>query len=165
MMARIMIAQDLVAAIDYTLTNDAGKVLDSSDGGQPLYYLHGRGQIVPGLERALLGRKTGDSFQVRLTPDEGYGVRDPERVMKVPKSALPDDLEIEVGAVLSGETKNGEVIPLWIVQVDATEVTLDGNHPLAGEALNFAVTVREVRKATAEELAHGHVHGPGGHHH
>ncbi|MCA9554111.1 MAG: peptidylprolyl isomerase [Myxococcales bacterium] len=158
------IAADTVVSIDYVLTNDAGEVLDRS-GDEPLAYLHGRENIVPGLEAALDGLSVGDATQAKLTPDQGYGERDDKKIRQISRTELPPGMEIEVGEALQGQDEDGNIFPLWVVKTDAESITLDGNHPLAGQNLNFDVTVREIRAATEEELHHGHVHGPGGHHH
>ena len=149
-----------VVAIDYTLTDDSGEVIDSSDG-EPLEYLHGSGQIVPGLERELEGRQAGESVKVKVAPADGYGDHDPNRIVEIERAELPEDLEPELGMELCTEGPEGEPIVMWITEVTDTNVTLDGNHPLAGQTLNFAIEVRSVRKATEDETSHGHVHGPG----
>ena len=158
------IKADAVVSIDYTLKNDAGEVIDSSEGGEPLEYLHGHGNIVPGLEDALVGKVTGDEVTVSIPPERGYGQHDPERVFDVDRSRLPDDLEPEVGTMLAMQTPEGHNVPLTITKVSAQTVTLDANHQLAGETLHFEGAVRSVREATAQELSHGHVHGPGDSH-
>jgi len=158
------IAADTVASIEYTLRDDAGEVLDKS-GAEPLAYLHGHDNIVPGLESALEGKEAGASLTAEVAPDEGYGPRHEGRVMKVPREQLPSQLDPKVGMVLQAQADNGQVVPVWITEVADEAITVDGNHPLAGKALHFEVTVKEVRAATEEELEHGHVHGPGGHHH
>jgi FKBP-type peptidyl-prolyl cis-trans isomerase SlyD len=158
------IKQDAVVAIEYTLRNDAGDVIDSSDGEAPLYYLHGHENIVPGLEAALDGKLVGDVIDVVIEPAEGYGDRDPERVLELPRGQLPEDLEPEEGMMLAMETPAGDHVPLTVTKVEADTVTVDANHTLAGETLHFHVEVVEIRAATSEELAHGHVHGPHAHH-
>ena len=158
------IAKNTVVSMDYTLTDDKGEVIDSSKEGGPLNYIQGHGQIVPGLERAMEGKAIGAEFSVSIEPKDGYGERHAERTITVPRSDLPPDLDPEVGMQLAGEGKNGDPVPLWVTEVGAKEITLDGNHPLAGKTLNFAITVRDIREVTEEELSHGHVHGPGGHH-
>lgn len=158
------IAANRVVAFDYTLTNDAGDVLDTSEGGEPLVYLHGAGQIIPGLEKALEGRSPGERFTAVVPPSEGYGERRAERAVRVEREALPDDAEPEVGMELEAIGPNGEMLRLWVVGVEEDSVLLSTDHPLAGQTLHFDVTVREVRSATAEELAHGHAHGPGDRH-
>ena len=146
----------------YSLRDDAGTVLDSSDGRAPLTYLHGGGAIVPGLEKALEGKQPGDEVKVTVTPEEGYGVPRDGNVRNVPRRRLPEG-KIEPGMRLRLQTTDGPMIAL-VTAVKGDYVTLDTNHPLAGKTLHFEVKVTEVRDATAEELAHGHVHGPGGHH-
>ncbi len=159
------IAHNAVVSLDYTLTDDDGKVIDQSDESEPLEYLHGHGQIVPGLERALEGQDDGQSLEVSVAPADGYGVRDEKKKMTIPRADLPSDLVPEVGMHLSGEGQDGNLVPLWIVDVQADHVALDGNHPLAGQTLHFQIHVRAVRQATSEELSHGHAHGAHGHHH
>lgn len=159
------IAADHVALIDYTLTLDDGSVVDSSDGGEPLAYLHGHHNIVPGLERQLAGRKAGDAVDAVVPPAEGYGEFDPDGEQDVPRSAFPKNARIEEGMMFHSEDEDGNVQPLWVQAVSKDAVRVTSNHPLAGKTLHFKVQIREVRKATDEELEHGHVHGPGGHHH
>lgn len=160
----MQIADRTVASFHYTLTNDAGEVLDSSRGRDPLSYLHGAGNIVPGLEKAMVGRGVGEAFDVRVVPEEGYGVHHPQLVQDVPRSAFAGVDTIEPGMQFTARSPQG-VQHVTVTKVTLDTVTVDGNHPLAGEHLNFAIEVTEVRAATEEELAHGHVHGPGGHHH
>ncbi len=159
----MQIAQDTVVSLDYTLTNDDGEVLDASRDAEPLAYIHGQGQIVPGLEKALAGRTTGDAFTVRLEPGDAYGERDADLVQTAERAQFGGD-EPEVGAQVRAEGPDGFQI-LTIVGVDGDVVTLDGNHPLAGIPLTFAVKVVGVRAATKQELTHGHAHGSGGHDH
>ncbi len=159
------IASDKVVGIYYTLKNGEGELLDERQEGDPLSFLHGRGQIVPGLEKKLDGCSVGDLVEVAVSPDEGYGDRDAAKVMVVGHDEVPDASSLEVGGALLAETPDGARMPLWVKAIDDKTITLDANHPLAGETLHFAVTVKDVRDATEEELAHGHVHGPGGHHH
>ncbi len=156
--------QDHVVTIEYTLKDSKGEVLDSSVGSEPLAYLHGFQNIVPGLEKALEGKKKGDELEVKLTPDEAYGQRRDELMSTVNKAELDQIPNLEEGMQLQAQTPQGVQI-FTIAEIKGDEVTLDGNHPLAGEELNFKVKVMDVRKATQEELEHGHVHGPGGHHH
>ena len=154
-----------VVSIHYTLKDDDGRVLDSSAGGEPIDYLHGAGNIVPGLESELAGKGIGTRCQVRVAPGEGYGEHDPEMIHRFPKSAFPDGIEFEPGMQFGAETEDGEVRPVWVREVGDEEVTVDFNHPLAGETLHFDVTIAAVREATTEEIDHGHPHGPGGHEH
>jgi FKBP-type peptidyl-prolyl cis-trans isomerase SlyD len=159
------IAQDKVVLIHYTLTNEKGEVLDSSSGGEPLAYLHGQGNIIPGLEKALEGKQAGDKLDVKVAPAEGYGERDDKLVQQVPRRAFSGAQDVKPGMQFHAQTSGGHARVVTVTRVAGDMVTVDGNHPLAGEHLNFAVEVTEVREATAEELSHGHVHGPGGHHH
>jgi FKBP-type peptidyl-prolyl cis-trans isomerase SlyD len=158
------IAQDQVVSIHYTLKNDTGEVLDSSSEGEPLSYLHGHGNLIPGLERELAGKNTGDRLQVKIPPAEGYGEYDKELVQRVPRRALKGIPNLKVGMRLHAQTEQG-TREVTVTQLQGDMVTLDGNHPLAGQSLNFEVQVADIRPATAEELEHGHVHAPGGHHH
>ena len=158
------IGENSVVSLEYTLRSDGGEIIDSSVGDDPLAYLHGQGQIVPGLERELGGKKKGDELKVAVSAKDGYGERDARKIMKVPRKDLPKALKPEVGMQLSAESPSGDVIPVWVTEVGPDSVTLDGNHPLAGQNLNFEIKIVDVRAATAEELQHGHVHGPGGHH-
>lgn len=158
------IAQNSVVAMHYKLTDDEGKTIDSSEGREPLNYLHGHGNIVPGLEKELGGKKAGDKLEVKVSPEEGYGTRKEEMVQQIPKTAFKADGELEIGMRFQAQTPQGAQI-FEITKVEGDTVTVDGNHPLAGQNLNFAIEVTEVREATQEEIEHGHVHGPDGHHH
>lgn len=157
-------AENSVVSMHYTLTNNKGEVLDSSAGGDPLTYLHGSGNIIPGLEKALTGKQAGDKLKVTVEPTEGYGVHDPALVQQVPKRAFQGVPNIEPGMSFHAQSSQGPM-RVTVTAVQGDMVTVDGNHPLAGETLNFEVEITEVRKATLEEISHGHVHGPGGHHH
>jgi FKBP-type peptidyl-prolyl cis-trans isomerase SlyD len=159
----MQIAAQKAVTIGYTLKDDAGKVLDSSDGGEPLTYLHGAGDIVPGLEKALDGKQVGDAISVTLSPEEAYGQRDERQVRNVPLRKLPKG-KVEVGMQYEVTTEAGPMLAL-VTAVRGDYATIDANHPLAGMRLHFDVKVVEVRDATAEELEHGHVHGAGDHHH
>jgi FKBP-type peptidyl-prolyl cis-trans isomerase SlyD len=158
------IARHSVVTIDYTLTSPEGEVLDSSKGGDPLSYLHGVGMLIPGLEKRLEGMAAGQGFDVKIAPHEGYGLRDERLVHKVTKKQLPAGLEVDIGLELSARGPEGELV-MTVVAVEGEQITLDGNHPLAGIELHFVGEVKAVRAATQEELSHGHVHGAGGHHH
>jgi len=161
----MVIANDHVVSIHYTVKLDDGTVVDTSEGKNPLLYLQGRGNIIPGLEKALEGRKQGDSFQVQIAPEDAYGVRHEQMVQTVPKTELPDEGgEVAVGVRFQVETPHGPII-LEVTEVQDENVVLDGNHPLAGKTLHFDVEVDSIREATKEELEHGHVHGEGGHAH
>ena len=158
------IGQDSVVFIAYTLTNGGGEVIDASEDDGEFPYLHGYENIVPGLEEALLGKSQGDNVKAVIKPEKGYGIRNEELVFKMPRNKMPDE-ELELGMQFSAQDKEGEQQVVTIVKLEDEEVTLDGNHPLAGETLHFDVTIKEVRAATSEELAHGHVHGAHDHHH
>ena len=153
------ITKHAVAAIHYTLKDNAGKVLDSSVGHEPLYYLHGEGNLIPGMEEGLEGQEKGNKLELKVAPEKGYGVRNNELIQKVPRSAFGTE-KVEQG--MQFQTGNGGVVT--VTNVGLNEVTIDGNHALAGVDLNFSIEVMEVRAATVDEIAHGHVHGPGGHH-
>jgi len=151
------ISHHKVVTIDYTLKNAQGEVLDSSEGQDPLVYLHGAENIVVGLERELEGKTVGDSLKTVVSPEDGYGVRNEEMVAAVPRDMFESDMDIEVGMSFQAETDQGVQV-VNIVAVNDEEVTVDGNHPLADEVLHFDVTVRAIREATSDELEHGHVH-------
>ncbi len=158
------VANDKVVVIDYTLKNDAGEIIDSSEGAGPLAYLHGKGNIIPGLEEALEGKEAGDEVQASIAPEKAYGERHENMKQAVPRELFAGIDTIEVGMQFQSETDDGPIM-VTVVEVADDMITVDGNHPLAGVNLNFDVKVREVRDATEEELAHGHVHGEGGHQH
>lgn len=159
------ISQNAVARIEYTLTNTTGEVLDSSEGGEPLAYLHGARNLIPGLEAELEGKGAGDAFEVTVPPEKAYGERHEAMVQDVPKDRMPPGMQVEAGMVLQAQAENGAVQMLHVVAVADDHVTVDGNHPLAGQTLKFDVKIVDVREATPEELEHGHVHGAGGHDH
>lgn len=159
----MIIAHDSVVTIHYTLKDDEGTVIDSSASGEPLAYLHGHGNIVPGLERELTGHDIGDKVSVRVAPGEGYGEYDKTLVQSVPRRALRGIKEVRPGMHLHAQTEEGPRT-VTVTRVAGDMVTLDGNHPLAGKHLNFDIQIEDVRPATEEELSHGHVHGPQGHH-
>jgi FKBP-type peptidyl-prolyl cis-trans isomerase SlyD len=160
----MQVAKDKVVAIDYTLTDDGGTVLDTSQGREPLVYLHGAGNIIPGLEKALEGKQAGDQMDVRVAAAEAYGERNPELSQDVPKEMFQGVDNIEEGMRFQAQTSAGVQV-VTVTKVEGDTVTVDGNHPLAGKPLNFDVKVVEVRDASGEELEHGHVHGAGGHEH
>ncbi|MCG6864475.1 MAG: peptidylprolyl isomerase [Thiogranum sp.] len=153
-----------VVTLNYTLTDKEGNVIDQSTDSS-FAYLHGASNIIPGLESALTGKAAGDSLNVSVEPSEAYGERDPEKTQSVPRNMFPEDTEIEVGMQFHAQGPGGETLVVTIAEVEGDTITVDGNHPLAGIPLNFAVEVIEVRDASEEELDHGHVHGPGGHDH
>ncbi len=153
----MQIAKDTVVAIDYTLKDDQGSVLDTSEGKQPLAYLHGNGNIIPGLEQALEGKQTGDELSVRIEPADAYGERRYELTQAVPRDLFQgvDDLQVGMQFQAGGEG-GGQIVTVTAIEGD--QVTVDANHPMAGVPLNFDVKVVEVREASAEEKEHGHVH-------
>lgn len=160
----MQIAERVVAFFHYTLTDDAGEVIDTSEGREPLGYLHGAGNIVPGLEREMGGHVAGDRFVVDVAPEDGYGRHIPDLVQVLPRQSFAGVDELEVGMQFQAHTEQGP-ISVSISAIDGDQITIDGNHPLAGKTLHFDIEVTSVRAATDEELRHGHVHGPGGHHH
>ncbi len=158
------IVKDKVVSLHYTLRNDGGDTIDSSTGGEPLAYIQGSGSILPALETALEGREAGEKFDIRLAAKDGYGEHRPGLVQVVQRKALATIGKIKVGTQFHAQAPGGARV-MTITAVEKESVTIDGNHPLAGIDLNFNVEVVGVREASAEELAHGHVHGEGGHHH
>jgi FKBP-type peptidyl-prolyl cis-trans isomerase SlyD len=158
------IQQDSVVSIHYTLKDGSGTVLDSSAGGEPLSYLHGHGNLIPGLERELTGKVVGDRLNVQIAPGDAYGEHDGNLVQQVPRSALSGISNLRPGMRLSAQTDGGPR-SVTVTQIADDTVTLDANHPLAGVTLHFEVEIAAVRDASSEELSHGHVHRPGGHHH
>ena len=159
------IKNNSAVSFHYTLTDDSGQQLDSSDGRQPLSYLHGAGNIIPGLENALEGKSTGDKMIVAVTAAEGYGEVQPALIQEVPRGSFEGVENIEVGMQFEAQTGNGDSVPVTVTAVTDESITVDGNHPLAGKNLNFDVSIEEVRDASQEELDHVHVHGPTGHNH
>jgi FKBP-type peptidyl-prolyl cis-trans isomerase SlyD len=160
----MQIKKDKVVSIHYTLTDDSGKVLDSSAGRGPLHYIQGHGNLIPGLEEALEGKVKTDKFTASIPPEKGYGVKLDEMIHQISRSHFEEPDSIEVGMQFQAEMDHG-MQHLTVTAVDGDKVTLDGNHPLAGQTLHFDVDIIDVREANKEELAHGHVHGPEGHHH
>jgi FKBP-type peptidyl-prolyl cis-trans isomerase SlyD len=156
----MQISKHKVASIHYTLTDNDGKVLDSSAGREPLVYIQGIGNLIPGMEEGLEGKSKGDKFNIKVSPEKGYGVKDEALQQSVPRSAFGDQ-DVRVG--MQFQTNQGGIVT--VTKVGLSEVTVDANHPLAGVELNFDVEVMDIRLATQEELDHGHAHGPGGHHH
>ena len=159
----MQVAQNAVVLIHYTLTDDKGEKLDSSDG-TPLAYLHGNGNLIPGLERELEGKSAGDKLSVKIAAADAYGEYDKALVQRIPRRALKGVGNIHVGMQLHTQSAHG-VRAVTVTQIVGDMVTIDANHPLAGQNLNFDVESAEVRTATQEELAHCHVHGPCGHDH
>ena len=160
----MQIADNKIVLIHYTLSNLDDEVMDSSAGGEPLAYLHGKGSIVPGLEKELLGKKAGDKVKVEVSPEEGYGELNEELIQEVERAAFEGVEAIEVGMRFMAQTAWGQQ-PVVVTAVTEETVIVDGNHPLADQSLKFDVEVVEVRDASEEELEHGHAHGEGGHHH
>jgi FKBP-type peptidyl-prolyl cis-trans isomerase SlyD len=154
------ITENSVVSILYKLSNDAGTILDQSTEDNPLIYLHGQGNIVIGLENALTGKAIGDTLDVTVTPDEGYGNREDYMVETVNRSMFEGLDEISIGKQFHAEGNTGPVV-VTVTKIEGDEITIDGNHPLAGENLNFAIEVIAIREATEDELTHGHIHGPG----
>lgn len=159
----MQIANDKAVSFHYTLTNPAGEILDSSVDGDALVYLHGQGNIIAGLEAALDGKATGDKFTITIPPKEAYGETMDDMVQIVDKSMFEGVDDLEIGMQFHADVSHGTGI-VTIVAIDGDKITLDGNHPLAGETLTFEVEITDVRDASADELAHGHVHGAGCHH-
>ena len=154
-----------VIAFHYILKDKAGKTLESSYSSDPVMYLEGSGQLLPGLEKGLVGIKKGDKKQVQVAAHEGYGTHDKSLILSVAREQLPKDDEIHVGHQFRSETPDGKSTLFVVTGVTQSDVTLDGNHPLVDQDLTFEIEVLEVRNATDEELAHGHAHGAHGHHH
>ncbi len=154
-----------IVQFHYTLSNGEGSIIDSSSGREPLAYLHGSHNIVPGLERQLSGLCVGDHIDAVVPPAEGYGERNENARHVLPKSAFPPDFNIAVGTPLALQGGDGQELHCFIVAVKDDQVMVDANHPLAGVTLHFAVDIVDIRDASEEEKAHGHPHGPGGHHH
>lgn len=152
------IANNCVVSIHYTLKNDAGDVLDTSDGREPLVYLQGAQNIIPGLEQALEGKTQGDELEVTVQPDDAYGQHHAELVQKVPREAFGEIDEIEPGMVFQAQTPNGQAQRIVVTAIEGEEITVDANHPLAGQQLHFSVAVEGVREGSEEEVSHGHPH-------
>ena len=159
-----MVKKDAVVSLSYTLTNADGEELDKSTSDKPFAYLHGNKQIVPGLENALNGLAVGDKKEVTVPPAEGYGEFVAGLKMDIERTNFPKDIEIQPGMQFSADV-NGNDQVFTVTSLEGGKVQVDGNHPLAGQTLHFDVEVVEIREATAEEMQHGHVHGPGGHQH
>ena len=160
----MQIANNMAVSIHYTLFNDDGDVIDSSVGHDALVYLHGQGNIISGLEQALLGKSKGDKLNVRIDPEDAYGSFMEERVQVIPRSMFEGVDDLEVGMQFHADVSSGPGV-VSIIAIDGDDITIDGNHPLAGQALTFDVEIVDIRPASGEEIAHGHIHGPGGHQH
>ena len=159
------IDKNTVVTMNYELRlNDDPEVVDAGEDGE-FAFLFGHGNLIPGLEAAIKGLEKGAELKATVQPEQGYGTRDEAKIIGMPRSSLPPDFQVEIGVPLQLEDEKGHTFPVWIQGVEGDDVVLDGNHPLAGDVLHFSVQVLGVRAATKEELSHGHVHGPGGHHH
>lgn len=150
------VVNNKVVTIAYTLSVD-GDIVDSTENSEPVTFLQGQGDILPGLEKALHGLSVGESIHVRISAEDGYGERDDDQVQELEASVFPEGAE--PGMTYMAESEDGEEMPLTVLAVEDGAVTVDFNHPLAGKELDFDVTIRDVRDATLEEIAHGHVHG------
>ena len=159
------IASNKVVTLHYTLKDDKGVLIESSAGSEPLAYIHGVGNLIPGLEIAIEGKQAGDKVSVVVKPDDGYGERDEELVEEVDKADFDNGEELTLGKEFQYDDEDGNVYQVRIIKISDSKITVDGNHPLAGRTLAFDVEVLEVRDATKDELSHGHVHGAHGHHH
>ncbi len=155
------ITKDSAVTIRLTVTEASGKVLES--GKTPVAYLHGYDNLLPKIEEALEGQEVGFKLNMNLTPEDAFGVRDESLLTTISKKDFPPG--IKVGGMLQGVNEQGEEMVYTVLKIKGDQVMLDGNHPLAGASLKVAVQVLEIRAATAEEIAHGHVHGAHGHHH
>lgn len=158
------IAPKTVAIFHYTLRNEAGDELETSRGGDPSAYLHGAGNVIPGLEKAMEGKTAGDVFSATVAPEDAYGQPDPERQQRVPAKHLLFKGKLKPGMVVQLNTSDGRV-PVTVIKAGRHSADIDTNHPLAGQSLTFDIEIIEVREASAEEISHGHAHGPGGHQH
>ena len=155
------ISKNTIASIEYTLRDDEGEIIDSSEGNSPLEVLVGQGQLIPGLEKALMGLEAGKELKISVNPEEAYGDYNPGLEVVVPMSQIKTDDEIEEGVHFQVDTPDGTLI-YEVQKIEGDQVTMNGNHPLAGQVLHFDVKVVSVRAATEEELKHGHAHSEGG---
>ena len=158
------IGPDTVAVFHYTLRNGEGTELESSRGSEPNAYLHGANNIVPGLEKVMVGKVTGDVFSATVEPEGAYGQPNPDKQQRVPIKHLMFKGKLKAGMMVQLNTSEGR-LPVTVVKAGRHSADIDTNHPLAGETLTFDIEIVDVRAATAEEIAHKHAHGPGGHHH
>ena len=154
----MQVEKNKVVEIDYTVKNDSGQVIDSSEGRDPLSYIQGIGNLIPGVENALEGRNSGERVEITVPPEIGYGVRDDSLMLKIERAKFAEVDDLKEGQRFRMETPDGPMV-FTVLKVDDAEVLVDGNHPLAGMTLNFDITIQSIREATAEELEHGHVHG------
>ena len=160
----MQITQNSVVTLNYTLKNDQGETLDESQDGSFLY-LHGCGGIIPGLEAQLENKSVGDTFSAHIEPADGYGERDDSMIQVVPSEMFEEGHPVVEGMQFHAQSPEGDMLTVTVTKIDGDNITVDGNHPLAGVALNFDISIVDIREATAEELEHGHAHGPDGHHH
>lgn len=160
----MQIESNSVVTLHYTLKDNDGKIIDQSDDGSFLY-MHGAMNIIPGLENALAGKSAGDEISIKVSPEEGYGVKDDARIQEVPKDMFDSADEIQVGVQFHAQGPDGSAVVVTVIEVKDDVVVIDGNHALAGVDLNFEVKIVDVRAASEEEVSHGHVHGPHGHQH
>ncbi len=160
----MQIAENRVVTLNYTLKDNEGNIIDSADDGS-FAYLHGAANIIPGLEHALQGKSAGEELSVTIEPEQGYGERNENMTQVVPRKMFETDDEIKIGMQFHAESPDGQPMTVTVIDVNDDEVTIDGNHPLAGTVLNFDLQILDIREATAEEQEHGHVHGAGGHQH
>ncbi len=159
----MQIANNTAVSIHYTLTNDAGEELDSTAGSEPMVYLHGSGNIITGLEKALHHKNVGDKFDVRIEPADAYGEFSEDMIQVVSRDMFEGIDEVEIGMQFHAAVNSGSGI-ITVIKIDGDDITIDGNHPMAGQALNFSVEVMGVRMATKDENSHGHIHGAGCNH-
>jgi len=152
------ITDNTVVSINYTLKGDSGEVIDTSEGREPLQFLFGAGMIIPGLENELAGKAAGEKFKVSVDPEQGYGERSEDMIQKVPAADLSHLEGLAVGAAVQAQSSDGQTVNLVVTEMTDSEITLDGNHPLAGATLHFEGDVVEVRAATEDEISHGHSH-------
>ena len=157
-----IVVDDIVVSLDYSLRLDDGEEIDRSNGDEPLQFIQGRGQIILGLENALYGMIVGEEKLVTISPEDGYGEYGSENYVMMPRDSFPLDMELIVGeSLFVRDSESDQEYTAYIAEVGNESVKLDFNHPLAGETLHFKVRINALRDATIEELAHGHVHGPG----
>lgn len=160
----MQISKNSVVTLNYTLKNDQGEQLDESQDGSFLY-MHGAGGIIPGLESQLEGKSVDDTFSAHIEPADGYGEIDDSMLQVVSREMFDKDHPIDIGVQFHAESPDGDMLTVTVTKVDGDDITIDGNHPLAGIALNFDINVVAIREASEEEIDHGHAHGPDGHHH
>lgn len=157
-------AKNMVVSIHYTVKDSAGKKMESSVGEEPLVYLHGHDQIITGLEKAIDGKSPGDKMNVTISPKEGYGEYNDEMVSTLKKEQFKDQKQLKVGSIFQFSDQDGNPVVVRIKEIKGNSVIVDGNHPFAGQTLKFDIEVVEIRKATKEELEHGHAHTGHEHH-